>query len=220
MTDLPFTADQFFGTFAEYNGRFSPVALALWIASIGLLSAAWRNPVRRSRQLVYFLGVLWLWNAVAYHVLIFTRINPAAWLFGGLFVVQAVLFARAAASRSIEFFLADGVRRVIGTMLVCFALAYPIVSIASGHPYPATPTYGVPCPTTILTIGLLLTVRGPVPGALSVVPAFWGLVGGSASVLLAVVSDYVLLGAGVLLTAKLVTRGMRVRLSSRQGGGL
>jgi hypothetical protein len=134
--------------------------------------------------------------------------------------VQAVLLARAAASRSIEFFLADGVRRVSGTVLVGFALVYPLVSIAWGHPYPATPTYGVPCPTTILTIGLLLTVRGAVPGALSMVPAFWGLVGGSASVLLAVRSDYVLLGAGLLLTAMLVARGMSVRVSSRQTGGL
>jgi hypothetical protein len=168
--------------------------------------------------LTVFLSALWLWNAVAYHALVFTRINPAAWLFGGLFAVQAFLFARAAAGQGPEFFLATGPRRIAGSVLVCFALAYPLINIAFGHAYPATPTYGVPCPTTILTIGLLLTVRGAVPGVLSVVPAFWGLVGGSASVLLAVPSDYVLLGAGVLLTTMLVTRGMSVRLSQRTGG--
>ncbi len=60
-----------------------------------------------------------------------------------------------------------------------------------------------------MTIGALLTVRGAAPRALSVIPALWGLVGGSAAVLLAVRLDYVLLGAGILLTVTSITSGLR-----------
>jgi hypothetical protein len=33
------------------------------------------------------VGALWLWSAAAYHALLFTRINPAAWVFAALGVV-------------------------------------------------------------------------------------------------------------------------------------
>ena len=58
----------------------------------------------------------------------------------------------------------------------------------------------MPCPTVILTVGLFLTVRGGVPLILTIVPVFWGFIGGSAAVLLSVPTDSVLLAAGVLLT--------------------
>ena len=75
---MPFTSDDFFGVFALYNRRFIVVAVALWLASAGMLAFVSRDPERRSRTLSLFLAVLWLWNAVAYHALFFTRINPAA----------------------------------------------------------------------------------------------------------------------------------------------
>ena len=37
---------------------------------------------------MYLLATLWIWNAVAYHALLFTRINPAAWLFAALFTME------------------------------------------------------------------------------------------------------------------------------------
>ena len=80
------------------------------------------------------------------------------------------------------------------------------MTAAFGHRYPAAPTFGVPCPTVILTVGLLLTVRGGVPLILTIVPIFWGFIGGSAAVLLNVPTDYVLLGAGALLTRRLRLR--------------
>jgi Family of unknown function (DUF6064) len=51
---------------------------------------------------MYLLATLWIWNAVAYHALLFTSINPAAWLFAGLFTVEGVLLFWAAARRRIE----------------------------------------------------------------------------------------------------------------------
>jgi hypothetical protein len=205
---LPFTPDQFFDIFAEYNRTFWPVVVAMWLSSVGVLVAAWRNPGGQSRLLTYLLGALWAWNAVAYHAFLFTRINPAAWLFGALFALQALLLFWVGARQRLEYFSSTGRMRGIGLALVLYSLAYPFLS-ALGHNYPTTPTFGVPCPTAILTIGALLTVRGRVPVTLAIIPGLWGLIGGSAAVLLAVPTDYVLLGAGVLLIVVLSVPRMR-----------
>jgi hypothetical protein len=210
--NLPFTPDQFFGVFAAYNRAFWLVAVVLWFASAATAAFVWRDPPARSRVQTHFLGILWMWNALAYHAFLFTRINPAAWLFAGLFAAQAVLFFR---TRSrVEYFSRTAPLRWFGLGLACYALAYPILNLVLGHEYPASPTFGVPCPTAIFTIGMLLTARGGLPLALSVIPAIWGLVGGSAAVVLDVPADYVLLGAGVLLTVLLINRRTERRTGS------
>jgi hypothetical protein len=66
------------------------------------------------------------------------------------------------------------------------------------------PTFGVPCPTAILTIGLLISAGGRPPLMLSIVPIVWAFIGGSAALLFGVIPDYVLLGAGVMLFTILV----------------
>ena len=203
---LPFTAEQFFGVFAEYNRAFIVAVVGWWVLSVALPAYVAYDPARRSARLSLFLGLLWLWNAVAYHALHFTRINPAAWLFATLFAVQSGLFFRAAARRRIAYFSSIGWTRIVGPGLLGYALLYPFLTIALGHRYPATPTFGVPCPTDILTIGALLTTRGLAPAALAIIPIIWGMIGGSAAVLLGVPTDYVLLGAGVLMAALLIAR--------------
>ena len=203
---LPFTAEQFFGVFADYNRTFIVAVVALWVASVAVLAHVSRDPSRRSRRLSLFLAALWLWNALVYHALLFTRINPAAWLFAGLFLVQAVLFVWAATQRRIEYFTSTGWAQIIGLGLIAYALLYPFLTIVFGHNYPAAPTFGVPCPTAILTIGAFVTSRRRIPVAVAVIPIVWGIIGGSAALLLAVPTDYVLLGAGVLLPALLVGR--------------
>lgn len=203
---LPFTSEQFFGVFADYNRALIVAVVALWVAGIAILWYTSRDPSHRSRKLSLFLSALWLWNAAVYHALYFTRINSAAWLFAGLFLVQAVLFFRTATQRRIEYFSSTGWTRGIGLVLIGYALLYPFLTIALGHTYPASPTFGVPCPTDILTIGALITSRGPIPAALAVVPVIWAMVGGSAAVLLAVPTDYVLLVAGILLVILLLLK--------------
>jgi hypothetical protein len=197
---LPFSVDQFLSVFAAYNQSFWPVALVLWVASAALLIAAWRQPARWNRALSLLLAAQWLWSGVAYHALLFTRINPAAWMFAALFVAQGWLFVR---YRALRYFSTSGARNAIGLGLSVYALAYPILSMTI-HAYPATPTYGVPCPTAIMTIGILITA-GRVP-ALAVIPVLWGLIGGSAAILLTVPLDYALLASGVFMLIVTLTR--------------
>lgn len=206
--ELPFTPDQFFAVFAEYNRTFSLVVVAWWLATVAVLALVWRRPTRWSPLVSLFLGALWLWNAAAYHAFLFTRINPAAWIFSVLFAIQAALFLRDGLRRRPVYLSSIGAMQGIGVALIVYSLAYPFLTMV-GHDYPATPTFGLPCPTVILTIGLLLTVGEGVPLSLAPIPIVWGFIGGSAAVLLRVQTDYVLLAAGVLLLIMAVAHSIR-----------
>lgn len=64
----------------------------------------------------------------------------------------------------------------------------------------------MPCPTAILTIGVLITARAGPPTRLALIPILWAFIGGSAAMLLGVATDYVLLAAGLVLTLVLLRR--------------
>src|SRR5688572_19979690 len=180
---LPFTPDQFFSVLAEYNQSFWVVVIVMWFATLAVLLLAWRDPGRWTAMLSFFLGTLWLWNAVAYHAFLFTRINPAAWLFSAMFAVQALLFLHAGLQGNPHYLSGNGASRSLGLALAAYSLLYPFLTMAFGHDYPATPTFGLPCPTVILTIGLLLTTGEPIRSRLTAIPILWGFIGGSAATL-------------------------------------
>jgi hypothetical protein len=88
-------------------------------------------------------------------------------------------------------------RRWAGWALIAYALiAYPLLGHAFGHRYPALPTFGLPCPTTIFTFGVLLLAAAP--RALFVVPLAWSAIGSVAAFRLGVVQEYGLLAAGLI----------------------
>ena len=195
---LPFTAEQFYQVFAVYNEVLWPAVVTWWLVTLAAVAAAWQSPAT-GRWLMWLLALTWAWNALVYHAWLFSAINPAAWGFAVLFLIQAGLLASASRRPARPlFFVARGWRQLLGIALTVYAFLYPFLTMAAGHRFPATPTFGVPCPTAILTIGLLLTMPEP-PARLTIIPALWALVGGSAAYLLQIPTDYVLLGAGVLL---------------------
>jgi hypothetical protein len=96
---------------------------------------------------------------------------------------------------------AGGARGIAGGALIVFALVlYPAIGYALGHRYPAAPTFGLPCPTTIFTLGLLLFAR-PAPRWVIVVPLLWAAVGSVAAFQLGVPEDLSLLAAGAMALA-------------------
>jgi hypothetical protein len=210
MNGLPFTVEQFLQVFARYNETLWPAVVLWWLATLTVVLVAWRIPDGR-RWVTWLLAALWAWNGLAYHAWLFTIINPAAWVFAGLFLVEAALLASAGRRSAPLLFCAIGWRRSLGVALTAYAFVYPFLTIATGHRWPAAPTFGVPCPTAILTIGLLLTIP-LVPIPLTVIPVLWAFVGGSAAYLLGVPTDYPLLGAGLLLAGAAVRQAYLARL--------
>ena len=194
---LPFTAEQFFTVFAAYNRQLWPFALVLWVyAFVGVVILARRRD-NASRFVSTLLAVQWLWVAVAYHVAFFSTINPAAWLFAAGFLVQSALFGWFGVIRDRLRFSPTG---LLAWTLIVYGLAYPIIVQLEGHTYPAAPTFGVPCPTTLLTVGFLLAADRPWPRTIAVIPVAWAFIAGSASVLLGVRADLMLYVAAIALT--------------------
>ena len=196
---LPFSREDFFDLFAAYNGASWPAVVALWVASV--LAAVWILSSRRShdRWISGLLVVHWAWSAVAYHVVFFTRINPAAWLFAAIFLLQAALFFWSGVIRGhLAFRPARTVWTNIGWFLVGYALLYPGINAVEHGSLLKIPTFGLPCPTTIFTAGLLLLAL-PHSRILAIVPIVWSVIGGSAAFLLGVSADYALPVAGAAL---------------------
>jgi hypothetical protein len=196
---LPFTREQFFDLFAAYNTALWPAAIALWSASaiVAVLLMSSRRPA--DRWVSALLTAHWLWSAVAYHAVFFTRINGAAWLFAALFLLQAALLFRAGVvQRRLSFAPRRDAWTVLGFLLIAYSLLYPAVNAVQHLTWSRIPTFGVPCPTTIFTAGLLLLARGG-SWRLSIVPVTWSVIGGSAANLLGVRADFVLPIAGLAL---------------------
>jgi hypothetical protein len=204
---LPFSEAQFLDVFGTYNSSFWPVVVVLWLASAALVVGWVARVGAVDRWIVALLAIHWLWAGLAYHVLCFTAINPAAYVFGGLFILQAGLLAWFGLLRSrLRFSLSTGAWSALGGGLIAYSLVYPLLMLAVGFHYPRMATFGVPCPTTLLTAGFLLATAPPAPRPLMVVPLLWSIIGGSAALLLGVYSDWALVVCAVLLGVAVAIR--------------
>lgn len=211
---LPFTTDAFFGVFEAYNRAIWPAQIAAYVVGAAMLVLALRGGPRARPVVLGGLALMWAVNGAAYHLWQFSAINPAAYGFGAVFILQAGLFAVAAAASETGFGFRGGWRDYTALVLIAYAAAvYPLLGWAAGHSYPASPMFGVaPCPTTIFTIGLLLLARGA-PWWLWPVPVLWALIGSSAAVLLGVYEDLGLLAATLIALAA----GLSGRAGNRGG---
>lgn len=198
---LPFSVEQFFSVFASYNQAIWPVQVVAYVAGA---FAVWAILLRRpwaGRAVVAILGGMWLWNGLAYHLTFFAPINPAAYGFAALFVLQAAIFIRhGVVSNGLSFAYLLDWRGAIGLLLIVYAgLVYPALGYMIGHAWPYAPMFGVaPCPTTIFTFGVLMPAVGPLPIWLVAIPVTWSVIGGMAALLLNVPEDFGLLASGIL----------------------
>lgn len=206
---LPFTREQFFEVFAAYNSATWPAAVAVYPLALLALAGAWWGGRHGGRWVGAVLAVMWAFVGIVYHGLYFSRINPLATVFAGIFILQALLFAgQAAFGRGLAFTPRGRIRAAAGAVLIAYAmLAYPLIGLAAGERYPALPLFGVaPCPLLIFTFGLLVQASGG-RWWLWIVPLAWSLVGGSAALLLSVPQDWALpVAAVVVLLIELIDR--------------
>lgn len=169
---IPFTIEQFYGVFRAYNIAVWPAQWFLVLLDLAAVVLA-LAPRRGSGVAVSaILGALWAWIAVAYHLAFFAHISPPAYGFAAIPAVGAVIFIWVGViRRNLAFKWVSDLKSAAGVTLIVFALAlYPAWSIDAGHPYPEMATFGLPCPTTIFTIGLLCFAVQPTPRSPLIVP--------------------------------------------------
>lgn len=171
--------------------------MALGVIAIVLLLRQRKNA---SVGISAILTFLWVWQALAYHLAFFTAINPLAYAFAALFIAgAATFFWQGVVRKKMLFKITSGWRMWAGWSLMIFALLlYPAWTYFSGHRYPAFPRFGLPCPTTLFTIGLLAFLVQPYPRSVFIVPVLWCFVGSQAAFVFDVQADLGLIVSGML----------------------
>ena len=198
---LPFTVEQFFSVFAAYNQAIWPAHVVAYLGGVGAMWAIASRHRWAGCAAAGVLGVMWLWNGLAYHLAFFAPINPAAYGFAALFVIQGALFiGHGVIGNGLSFAKPFDWRSALGILLCAYAgFLYPALGYLLGHAWPYAPMFGVaPCPTTIFTLGALMLAVGPLPVWLVAIPVVWSAIGGTAALLLKVPEDFGLLASGIL----------------------
>lgn len=193
---IPFTTEQFLGIFKEYNLTVYPLQVIFNVSAVLCIYFILKN--KKSQFSFYFLGFLWMWMGIIYHLIFFTTINKAAFIFGPLFILQGLILLFYSVRRNTLFEFRFGLRQISAILLLIYALAaYPLIGYASGHGYPYAPTFGLPCPTTIFTLGILLLLKGKLPVILVIIPVIWSVIGFNAAISLGIYEDIGLIISGI-----------------------
>jgi hypothetical protein len=203
---LPFTLEQFLDVFRQYNISIWPMqVLLLVLALLVTYFSIFKKPYS-DKIIVLILTFLWLWMGIVYHLIYFASINKAAIVFGSLYIIQSLIFFYFGIIKDkLRFQFSLNRYGITGMVLIMFALIfYPLLGYWLGHVYPTSPTFGLPCPTTIFTFGILLFSSFRTPFIVIIIPAIWSIIGFSAAVSLGMKEDTGLLFAGLVCTIMII----------------
>lgn len=154
---------------------------------------------------------------IVYHIIFFTTINKGAYLFGIFYIIQSILTLYFGVCRSkLTYHFIYNVYSFTGLFLISYALIfYPIIGFFAGHIYPSAPTFGLPCPTTIFTLGLFLLTDTKMPKYVLIIPLLWSLIGYSAAFHFGILEDIGLLISGIITTSLIIFRDRKTEINLR-----
>jgi hypothetical protein len=211
---MPFTVGEFLGVFKSYNNSVWPSQIILFISALYIVFLIIKKRKYSDRLITFILMFYWLWIGIVYHLYFFTRINPAAYIFGIIFIIQAVLFYTAGIyGKKLIFEWHSNLNGFIGAFIILYALIiYPLLGMYFGHVYPENPTFGLPCPTTIFTLGILIWIKGKIPLYIIVIPLLWSVLGFSAAVNLGIKEDTGLIISGIISAVVFIKVQLQARM--------
>jgi len=202
--------------FTRYNEDLWPLHLvgyAVGVAAVALLFARRRD--RADRLIAGLLAALWLWQGVVFQGLYATDVDVVlGTAYAMMFVLEAYLLFRHGVLRGeLAFRSRAGLTGAVGWAALGYAvIIYPVIGAVLGHGWPESPLLGMaPCPTTILTFGLLLLAAPPLPRRLLIVPFAWAVLAPPAAMARGVYEDAGLLIAGLVTVVLVLVRDRRRR---------
>jgi len=217
--NLPFSLTDFLNVFKDYNQSVFPLQIVFYLAAFLCVYLLFTGNQNTTRIISITLAFLWLWMGVVYHIIFFSEINKAAYIFGGLFILQGIMFAGCGLIRKkLSFEYTKSAANITGIILIAYALIiYPVLGHNLGHAYPYSPTFGLPCPTTIFTLGILLFANKKMPMHLLIIPLLWSVIGFAAAFTLTIYEDTGLLVAGVTALVLLIISNRKFNKLSLYG---
>jgi Family of unknown function (DUF6064) len=209
----PFTVGQFLEIFKAYNLAVFPFQIILFLAAMLAVYLAIKPAQISGKTISSILSFLWLWMGIVYHLVFFTLINPAAYVFGAAFILQGIIVAfYGVFQNKLTFRLSRDIYGFTGIILLLYALfIYPVLGYFLGHIYPASPTFGLPCPTTIFTFAMFLLSNRKLPVILLIIPFTWAIIGFSAAFIFGIFEDTGLLVAALLTIPMVLMKNKNYR---------
>lgn len=195
----PFTTGQFFEVFRNYNSEIFPIQIIILVLGIAAIFLIYNKKEISDKIICGFLGFLWLWIGVVYHLSFFTEINKAAFGFGGLFILQGIFFFIELFRNKLHFSFKPVTSNYIGYIFILFGLiVYPVISYLSAQNFSETISLGLPCPTAIYTFGFLMLANKKMSKYLLIIPTIWAVIGTGAAVNFGIYQDYVMLLSAIV----------------------
>ena len=210
----PFTNEQFFSVFENYNIAVFPVQIIFLILGILALYLVLAPGHHGDRFTGGLLGFLWIWMGGIYHMAFFSTINPAAFVFGSFFLIQGFLFIMVSFNSHRHLFdYSGGFWPNLALFFILFGLlVYPAISFLSHDSLIHIISFGLPCPTTIVTFGFMMLGARAMPRYLLIIPVLWSLIGTSAALNFGVYQDFILTASALLAVFYIYRKRSRQKL--------
>jgi len=190
----PFSTEQFFHVFEQYNLTIFPAQIIIALLGLGAMLLLYSKASLKNKLIGIFLGILWMWTGLIYHIAFFSKINPASYLFGDLFILQGILILFNTFKNRLHFSIEPTIKGFTGYFFILFGLViYPLIGLISVGLFIKMISLGLPCPTVIFTLGFFILTKNYMPKYLLIIPTLWGLVGLSAVVNFGVYQDVMIL---------------------------
>ena len=188
----PFTIEQFFGVFEKYNLGIFPAQFIIMLAGLICVVLLIRHSAIRTPIAGGLTGLLWLWMGLVYHILYFSGINPAATIFGVVFIIEGIFILYETFIRKrLVINIKKGIQSYLGYFFLIFGIIiYPAIGYFISQNAVQTIALGLPCPTTIFTFGVMILAKDKIPGYLLVIPALWAIIGLAAAINFGVYQDF------------------------------
>jgi Family of unknown function (DUF6064) len=196
---FPFTTEQFLNVFKSYNEDIFPLQVVFYLTGFFAVFLLFKTAKIRDKIFTALLSFFWIWMGIVYQMIFFSQINKAAYTFGILFIIQGfVFFIYGNIREKVVFQFNGSIYNYAGIVFILYALIiYPVLGYIFGHRYPYSPTFGLPCPTTIFTFGVLLFLKNKISVWILIIPFMWSIIGFGAALNLSIYEDFGLLVAGL-----------------------
>jgi hypothetical protein len=177
---MNFNVQTFLDMLAGYNRNIWPLQTVAYFLAILCLFLAFRPSRVSSKLISMVLSFFWIWTGTVFGIFYWGPVYWPAYPLMGLWILQGVFFFVSGFIKSdISFKLKFNFYSILGSIFILYGLAgYQVLGYFIGHRYPVFFAPGlVPCPTNVLTVGMLLLSDKKNPGHLLIIPLAWSISG-------------------------------------------
>jgi hypothetical protein len=195
------TLERFLEYASRYNQDLYPAQyLMLGLGLIAVLRVFIRAR-RSSRYIAAILGFFYGWIAIEFYMVYFKEFMPIPYVFGILFMIQALIFILEGTIRNrISFQFKADIYGLTGAVLIFYGIfGYQALEYLLGRGYPALLSFGMfPCPTVIFSLGILLWTEKKFPPYILIFPIINALSGFIPVFKIGIIEDIGLIISGLI----------------------